>query len=52
MLTVTDPINISNDPQGRISPNYQIGEKVSWLKGKHNIKFGGRAYFVSTNGFN
>ncbi|MBL8220711.1 MAG: TonB-dependent receptor, partial [Bryobacterales bacterium] len=52
MITVTDPINIGNDPQGRISPNYQIGEKISWLKGKHNIKFGGRAYFVSTNGFN
>ncbi|MBL8175967.1 MAG: TonB-dependent receptor, partial [Bryobacterales bacterium] len=52
MLTVTDPINIANDPQGRISPNYQIGEKISWLKGKHNVKFGGRAYFVSTNGFN
>jgi hypothetical protein len=50
--TITDPLNLENDPQGRISPNYQWFNKVSWLKGKHNIKFGGQMWFVSTNGFN
>jgi hypothetical protein len=51
-VTITDPINISNDPQGRISPNYQYFNKVSWTRGTHNIKFGGQLWYVSTNGFN
>lgn len=50
--TVTNPINQENDPQGRISPNYQFFDKVSWLSGKHTFKFGGQVWFVSTNGFN
>lgn len=51
-ITITDPVNISNDPQGRISPNYQFFNKTSMIRGKHNIKFGGQLWFVSTNGFN
>ncbi|MBL8229320.1 MAG: carboxypeptidase regulatory-like domain-containing protein [Bryobacterales bacterium] len=51
-LLFTNPINQGNDPQGRISPNYQFFEKMSWLTGKHSVKFGGNAYFVSTNGYN
>lgn len=51
-VTITDPVNISNDPQGRISPNYQFFNKTSMIRGKHNIKFGGQFWFVSTNGFN
>lgn len=52
LLTVTDPILVDNDPQGRISPNYQWSDTVSWLKGKHNVRTGGGVWFVSTNGFN
>jgi hypothetical protein len=51
-LTITDPVNISNDPQGRISPNYQFFNKTSINRGRHNAKFGGQLWFVSTNGFN
>lgn len=51
-LTITDPLNLANDPQGRISPNYQWRDTVSWLKGKHSVKFGGSVWFVSSNGFN
>jgi len=51
-LTTTNPVNTDNDPQGRISPNYQLFQKTSYLMGKHSIKFGGQAWFVSTNGFN
>lgn len=50
--TITDPVNISNDPQGRISPNYQFFNKTSMIRGNHNLKFGGQLWFVSTNGFN
>ena len=52
LLTVTDPILVDNDPQGRISPNYQWGDTVSWLKGKHNFRAGAGVWFVSSNGFN
>ena len=51
-LTVTTPIDQSNDPQGRISPIYQYADTVTWLRGKHNFKGGGEVRFVSTNGFN
>jgi hypothetical protein len=51
-LTIADPYNIGNDPQGRISPNYQYFNKTSMTLGKHNVKFGGQLWFVSSNGFN
>jgi hypothetical protein len=50
--TITDPVRIDNDPQGRISPNYQIFNKTSVIRGAHNYKFGGQLWFVSSNGFN
>ncbi len=49
---ITDPLNLGNDPQGRLSPSYQFFDKVSWLRGKHSLKLGGEARYVSTNGFN
>ncbi len=52
LLTVTDPILVDNDPQGRTSPNYQWSDTVSWLRGKHNVRGGGGVWFVSSNGFN
>lgn len=51
-VSVTDPILTDNDPQGRLTPNYQYGDAVSWFKGKHNFKAGASVWFVSTNGFN
>lgn len=50
--SVTDPINLTNDPQGRISPLYQYTDTLTWVKGKHTFKGGFEVRFVSTNGFN
>jgi Carboxypeptidase regulatory-like domain len=50
--TITDPIDQSNDPQGRISPFYQFADTVTWQKGRHSFKGGAEVRFVSTNGFN
>ncbi len=49
---ITDPLNQDNDPQGRITPVYQFGNNLSWLKGRHAFKGGAEVRFVSTNGFN
>ncbi|MFN0088360.1 MAG: carboxypeptidase regulatory-like domain-containing protein [Blastocatellia bacterium] len=51
-VSITDPLNISNDPQGRISPSYQFFDSLTWQRGKHTLKGGFEARFVSTNGFN
>ncbi|HEV2667542.1 MAG TPA: hypothetical protein VG324_21685, partial [Blastocatellia bacterium] len=51
-VTITDPIDQSNDPQGRISPFYQFADTVTWQKGRHSFKGGVEMRFVSTNGFN
>ena len=39
---LTSPYSTSSsaDPQGRKAPVFQIGEKLSWVKGVHSIKFG------------
>jgi hypothetical protein len=50
--SITDPILTDNDPQGRLSPNYQYSDSIAFIKGKHNFKTGGQVWFVSTNGFN
>ncbi len=49
---VSDPIADDNGPQGRISPFYQYADRFSWIKGKHELKFGGELRFASSNGFN
>ncbi len=51
-LTITDPINVSNDPQGRISPVYSYQDIMRWNVGKHAFKWGGMVQFTSTNGYN
>jgi hypothetical protein len=51
-VAITDPINISNDPQGRISPSYQFFDSLTWQRGRHAFKGGVEMRFVSTNGFN
>jgi Carboxypeptidase regulatory-like domain len=49
---ITDPLNIGNDPQGRISPSYQFFDSLTWQRGRHTFKGGVEMRFVSTNGFN
>jgi hypothetical protein len=51
-VSITDPLNISNDPQGRISPSYQFFDSLTWQTGRHTFKGGAEMRFVSTNGFN
>ncbi|MFN9922178.1 MAG: carboxypeptidase-like regulatory domain-containing protein [Acidobacteriota bacterium] len=51
-VSITDPILTDNDPQGRLSPNYQYSNNLSWIRGKHNFKAGAAVWFTSTNGFN
>jgi hypothetical protein len=46
---VANPIDTSNDAQGRISPVYLYGDNISWLKGKHAFKGGVELRFVSDN---
>src|ERR1039458_2926844 len=50
---VTTPLATGSgeDPQGRLQPTYQYGEKISWLHGRHAIKAGAELRFVSTNSF-
>jgi hypothetical protein len=49
---VTDPINLSDDPVGRISPLYQFTDNLTWIRGKHSFKGGFEIRFSSSNGFN
>jgi hypothetical protein len=51
-VSITDPLNISNDPQGRISPSYQFFDSLTWQRARHTFKGGVEMRFVSTNGFN
>jgi len=51
-LTYTDPVNVNSNPQGRLSPIYEIADNMTWLKGKHSFKGGFDFRFASTNGYN
>src|SRR5207247_4735234 len=46
---VDNTITYDNDPQRRIAPLYVFGDSLHWIKGKHEIKFGGESRFVSSN---
>jgi len=48
----SQPIRNDNDPQGRNSPFYVYGDKITWLRGRHEFKGGVEFRFGSTNGFN
>ena len=50
---VTSPFypSVSADPSSRISPVYQIGDNLTWLKGRHAFKGGGEVRYVSSAGF-
>jgi hypothetical protein len=45
------PIPANDDPQGRIAPFYVYGDTFTWIKNRHQLKFGGEFRFVSANGF-
>jgi hypothetical protein len=44
--TLTSPLAAS-DPQGRITPVYQYGDKITWLRGRHALKAGIELRFIS-----
>lgn len=44
--TLTSPL-ASSDPQGRITPVYQYGDKITWLHGRHALKAGLELRFLS-----
>jgi hypothetical protein len=48
---VDSPIASDNDPQRRIAPLYTFGDSFHWIRGKHEVKFGGESRFVSNNEF-
>jgi len=41
----------SEDPQGRITPVYQAGDKITWLRGRHALKAGIELRIVDENSF-
>ncbi|MBM3765796.1 MAG: hypothetical protein FJW32_10435 [Acidobacteria bacterium] len=50
--SIADPLNIADNPVGRISPLYQFADNISWMRGKHAFKGGVDVRFSSSNGFN
>ncbi len=50
--TITNEYTSNNAPQGRTSPLYQLGDSVTWLRGRHAFKAGVQIYFDSSNGYN
>jgi hypothetical protein len=50
--SISNPINIDDNPVGRISPLYQFSDNVTWIRGRHSFKGGADVRFSSSNGFN
>jgi hypothetical protein len=52
-ITPPFPYNLygQTDQQDRISPIYQYGDTITWLKGRHSFKGGGEVRFNSYAGF-
>jgi len=50
---ITSPMfpGITASPSNRISPVYQTGQNMTWLRGRHTFKGGVEARFVSSAGF-
>ncbi|MBM3787543.1 MAG: hypothetical protein FJW30_24570 [Acidobacteria bacterium] len=51
-VSISEPLNIDDNPVGRISPLYQFSDNVTWIRGRHSFKGGADVRFSSTNGFN
>jgi hypothetical protein len=43
---------IDGFPQGRGDTSYQVSDTLSWIKGRHSIKFGGEYRLFQNNNFN
>ena len=50
--STSNPINLDDNPVGRISPLYQFSDTMTWIRGKHAFKGGADVRFSSSNGFN
>nr|MBA3805877.1 carboxypeptidase regulatory-like domain-containing protein [Acidobacteriota bacterium] len=51
-VTITDPIFLTDPPEGRTSPVYSIYDSIAWQRGRHAFKAGADMHFVSSNAFN
>jgi len=53
IASVNSPLfpSVGDDPSTRISPVYQFGDSMTWIKGRHQIKGGAEMRFVSVAGF-
>ena len=52
--SITEPLaptNFGSDNSNRLSPVYQYGDSISWLKGRHSFKGGVEFRFVSSAGY-
>jgi hypothetical protein len=50
-MLITPPVDLSNDPQGRISPLYVYADTLSWTNGRHVFKGGSEVRFASARPF-
>ena len=50
-LSLAGITNIQNGARGttRISPTWNIADDVNWVRGNHNVKFGGNVRFIVNN---
>jgi hypothetical protein len=49
--TITDPVD-NFLPQGRIADNYEVIDNANWIKGSHQVRFGGNYRRVYIEPFN
>jgi hypothetical protein len=50
-LTSLYTTGTGEDPQGRITPFYQAGDKITWLRGRHALKAGLEFHIVDEDSF-
>ncbi len=50
--SITNPYSNFGIPGNYLNPNYQYGDNVTWIKGKHSFKGGVQLRLVSLAGFN
>ncbi len=49
---ITDPIFLTDPPEGRTSPVYSFYDSITWQRGRHAFKAGADLRFVSSNAYN
>src|SRR5215510_12345017 len=50
-FTPVVPIDSALDGYANVTPNYQFGDTISWLRGRHSLKGGFEARFISYSGW-